>query len=230
MGRMPRTASVGPDLQQSENRIHFTQQVGVRELHTLGVGCGAGGVEQGGHIVGGSFDGAEVGWAGGEDRVQIADPVGLAVIFFVSGCFEVAWVGENQIHFQSSGGLLCDSEMLYVGDEQGSATVFEELGDLVDVEGSVEGNGGVTGGDGAQVGGHPARMVVGKDGDARAGGEVLLGQPAADRFGHLAGLGVGVAFDLVLALDFESDVLGAALFGFDKLVVESGHEGRGKYT
>ena len=218
------------DLQQAENRIHFTQQVGVRELHTLGIGRGAGSVEQGGHIVGGRFDGAEVARAGGEDGVQIADPAGAGQVFLIGGCFKAAWVGENQIHFQSADGLLCDSEMLDIGDEQGSATVFEEFGDLVGVEGGVEGNGSVAGGDDAQVGGNPARVVVGEDGDARAGGELLLREPAPHGFGHLAGLGVGVALDLVLALDFEGDVLGAALFGFDKLVVESGHERRGKYT
>ena len=61
-------------------------------------------------------------------------------------------------------------------------------------------------------------------------GSFFSDQPAADRFGHLASLGEGVALDLVLALDFEGDILRAALFGFDKLIVESGHEGRGKYT
>jgi hypothetical protein len=34
---------------------------------------------------------------------------------------------------------------------------------------------------------------------------------------------------LIFALDFEGNVLRAALLGVDKLVVESGH-GRGKYT
>ena len=58
----------------------------------------------------------------------------------------------------------------------------------------------------------------------------LLGEPATDGLGHLAGLGVGVAFHLVVALDFKGNVLGPALFALDKLVVEGGHEGRGKYT
>ncbi len=98
------------------------------------------------------------------------------------------------------------------------------------MECGVEGHSGVAGGDSAQVAGHPARMVVGKEGDACARGQLFLGQPAADRLGHLASLGVGIAFDLVVALDFEGNVLRAALRGFDKLVVKSGHEGRGKYT
>ena len=62
--------------------------------------------------------------------------------------------------------------MLHIGDEQGCATVFEEFGDLVGVEGGVERNSGAPGGDGSQIGGHPAWMVVGEDGYPRARGEV----------------------------------------------------------
>ncbi len=63
--------------------------------------------------------------------------------------------------------------MLYVGDEQGSAAILQELGDLVGVESGVEGNGRVAGGDGTEVGSHPARMVVREQRDARARGELF---------------------------------------------------------
>jgi hypothetical protein len=113
--------------------------------------------------------------------------------------------------------------MLYVGYKERRAAVLEEFGDLVGVEGGVERDRSVAGGDRPQVGGDPAGMVVGKDGDACARRQFLVGQPAADGFGHLASFGVSVAFDLVVALDFERDVLRPALFGFDELVVERGH-------
>src|SRR4029077_14766554 len=105
-----------------------------------------------------------------------------------------------------------------------------ELGDLVGVKGGIERDGGVARGDDSEIGGHPARRVVGQNGDAGASTQLLLGHPAADRFGHFASLCEGVALDLVLALDFERYVLRAALLGFNKLIIESGHEGRGKYT
>ena len=142
---MPSTASVGPIFKTAKTAFDFAQQVGMGELHALGVGGGAGGVEQGGDVVGGRFDGAEVAGTGGEDGVEVGDPARLA------GCLSslpVALSGNSgsvriSSTFSPGDRLLRDREMLHVGDQQGSAAVFQELGDLVGVEGGVERDGGV---------------------------------------------------------------------------------------
>ncbi len=218
---MPEQRIGGADLNEAKNSVHFAQQVGVSEHHAFGIGGGAGSVEQGGDIVGGCLDGAEVAGSGGEDGVKIGNPARLAWVFF--GVFESARIDEEQVNFKSADCLLRDGEMLHISHQQGSATVFEELGDLVGVESGIERYSRVAGGNGAQVRRYPARVVVGKDGDARAGREILFCQPAAHGFGHLARFRVCIALHLVVALDFEGNVLGSALLGFDKLVVESGH-------
>ncbi len=76
-------------------------------------------------------------------------------------------------------------------------------------------------------------MIVGQDGDACAGGECGLVDslfsdpsfvnPAADGFGHVVEFGVGVALDLVLALEFDGDIVRPALGAFDETIVERGH-------
>ena len=43
-------------------------------------------------------------------------------------------------------------QMLNVSDEQGSAAILQELGNLVSMEGGVEGHGSVSGGDGGAIG------------------------------------------------------------------------------
>ncbi len=73
------------DLQKTEDGVDLAQHVGVGELHALGVSGGAGGVEQGCDSIGRCFDGVEVAGAGGEDRVEIADPAGLRLLVRFAG-------------------------------------------------------------------------------------------------------------------------------------------------
>ena len=58
----------------------------------------------------------------------------------------------------------------------------------------------------------------------------FLGDPSSDGLGHPAEFGVGAALDLILALQFERDIVRPALRAFDKTVIESGHESWGIYT
>jgi hypothetical protein len=73
-------------------------------------------------------------------------------------------------------------------------------------------------------------MVIRHDGQPRTAGEAVLGDPPPDGFGHAAEFGVGATLNLIVALEFECDVVRPALGAFDKTVVESGHESWGIYT
>ena len=53
--------------------------------------------------------------------------------------------------------------------------------------------------------------------------------PASNRFRHPAKLGVGTAFDLIIALQFKRNVIRPALLALDKAVEKVGM-GRGEYT
>ena len=58
-----------------------------------------------------------------------------------------------------------------------------------------------------------------------------FGHPTADGFGHAMKFGIGAAFNVVVSLQFQRDVLRPALGAFDEAVVERGHAGsRGIYT
>ena len=73
-------------------------------------------------------------------------------------------------------------------------------------------------------------MVIGHNGQTRAMREFTLADPAPHGFGHAAELGVRATLNLIVALDFERDVVRPALRAFEKAVVESGHESWGIYT
>ena len=83
------------NVQEAEDGFDFAEQVSVRELHAFGVGGRARGVEQGGDVVGGRFDCAEVVRAPRRACVEIADPVRLVGILLAGGCLQCARVGEN---------------------------------------------------------------------------------------------------------------------------------------
>ncbi len=74
------------DVRPAEYRFNLTQQIGVREHHSLGIGGGAGGVEQGGDDVRGDGGWCEAARARGKDAVKIGHRRGLrrtGVIVFV---------------------------------------------------------------------------------------------------------------------------------------------------
>ena len=54
--------------------------------------------------------------------------------------------------------------------------------------------------------------------------------PSSHGFRHAAEFGVRATLDVIVTLEFESDVVRPALRAFDKAVVESGHESCGIYT
>src|SRR5271166_1791122 len=60
--------------------------------------------------------------------------------------------------------------------------------------------------------------------------ESVFGNPFSHGFGHAVKFGVGTTFDLIVALEFEGNVIWPALRAFDKPVVESGHGSWGIYT
>src|ERR1700733_9416739 len=73
-------------------------------------------------------------------------------------------------------------------------------------------------------------MIIGHDGQPRSASESVVGNPPSDGFGHAAKLGVGTALDAIVALVFQRAVVRPAHRGFEKTVVESGHESCGIYT
>ncbi len=78
-------------------------------------------------------------------------------------------------------------------------------------------------------------MVIGHDGQPRAAsesvsGDPIFGSPSPHGFRHPVKFGIGTTLDVIMALNFQSDVVRPALRAFDKTVVESGHESCGIYT
>jgi hypothetical protein len=84
--------------------------------------------------------------------------------------------------------------------------------------------------DGAKISRDPAGMVIGHDGEAGSAGELVLGDPAADRFGHAAQLSVGTTLQVIMTLQLERDVAWPALGTSEETIVESGHGWWGEYT
>ena len=66
-------------------------------------------------------------------------------------------------------------------------------------------------------------MVIRHDGQARSALEICFRDPASHRFGHPAKLGIGATLDLIVALEFERNIVRPALLALDKAVVKSGH-------
>ena len=64
-----------PDIHPVEHRFHFTQKVGVRQHHALGIGGGSRGVEQGSDVVRCGGRGLELSRPAIENRRQISQPV-----------------------------------------------------------------------------------------------------------------------------------------------------------
>src|ERR1017187_1179391 len=73
-------------------------------------------------------------------------------------------------------------------------------------------------------------MIIRHDGQSRSTCEFVLVDPSSDGFGHSAELGIRTALKLIVALEFERDVVRPSLLAFEKAVVESGHGSWGIYT
>ena len=53
--------------------------------------------------------------------------------------------------------------MFRVTEDRRRAAVFQKFGDLIVVQGGVEGNGDAAGGDDSEIGRNPARVIVGEN-------------------------------------------------------------------
>jgi hypothetical protein len=117
-----------------------------------------------------------------------------------------------------------------VAKQRGSAAVFEEFGQLVGVQRGIEWDNRASCGDGSQISCYPPGMVIGHDSQARSARESVFEDPSAHGFGHAAEFGIGAAFNVIVALKFQSDVVRPTLRAFGKTVVESRHGSSGLYT
>src|ERR1700751_5387672 len=113
--------------------------------------------------------------------------------------------------------------MLHVYEYRRSPAVFEKFHDLVVMQGRIQWNRNAARGDDTEVSRDPARMVVGKDGKPRSGSEIVFRDPAPDGLGPALQFTVGAAFEVVVTLEFECDVIRPALGALQKTVVERGH-------
>jgi hypothetical protein len=107
--------------------------------------------------------------------------------------------------------------------KNGRAAVFEEDCELVGVESGIEWNDGAAGRDDAEIRGYPPGMVIGEDRQARAAAETALVDPAADRFSHSPQFGIGAAFNLVIALEFEGGIIRPLGLAVQKTVIKGRH-------
>jgi hypothetical protein len=73
-------------------------------------------------------------------------------------------------------------------------------------------------------------MVIRHDGQSRSTHKSVFLDPSPDGFCHSAKLGVGTALNLIVALEFERDVVRPSLLALEKAIVESGHGSWGIYT
>src|ERR1700722_2172334 len=73
-------------------------------------------------------------------------------------------------------------------------------------------------------------MIIGKDRQPRPARKFVFRDPAAYRFGHAAQFVIRTAFEVIVALQFQRNVVRPALRALDKAVVESGHGSWRIYT
>src|SRR6266496_815613 len=113
--------------------------------------------------------------------------------------------------------------MLRITKNGRRATILEKLGDLIIMQGGVEWNGSAARGNDSQISRDPARVVIGENGKPRSAGELVFSNPPAHRLGHAVKFGIRAALHVVVALQFQCDVIGPALGALDEAIVEGGH-------
>ena len=120
--------------------------------------------------------------------------------------------------------------MLRVAEQCRGATVFQQCGQLIGVQRGVERDHRTSRRNDSQIRRDPAGMVIRHDGQPRSASESAFSDPSPHGFRHPVKLSIRAALDVIVALDFQRDVVRPALRAFDKPVVESGHESCGIYT
>ena len=148
----------GAEIDPVEHGLDLAQEIGVGQHHALGIGGGAGSVEQGSEIVVLGWGRFEFARAGVEDCGQIAQPVILdGMVGHAVG------IHEDEAQVQLGDRRPCYRNMFGVAEDGRGAAVFQKFRDLVGVQGGVERNGGAARGNDSQVGRDPARMVIGQN-------------------------------------------------------------------
>src|SRR5579864_2300331 len=113
--------------------------------------------------------------------------------------------------------------MLHVYEHGRCSAVFQKFDDLVVMQSRVQRNRNAARRDDAEISRDPSRVVVGKDREPRSGSEIVFSDPAPDGLGPALQFTVGAAFEVVVTLEFECDVIRPALGALQKTVVERGH-------
>src|SRR5258708_1092233 len=117
-----------------------------------------------------------------------------------------------------------------VAEQSRSAAVFQQLGQLIGVQGGIQWDDRTSRRNDAEISRDPAWMVVGQNGQTRSASESVLGDPSPDRFGHPADPPIRTTVDVIMTLQFQRGVVRPASGALDKTVVESGHGSWGIYT
>src|ERR1700683_197499 len=118
----------------------------------------------------------------------------------------------------------------HIAEQSRRAAVFQQLGELVRVQRCVERHYRTSRCNNAQIYRHPSWMIIRHNGQPRSRRESVFADPSSDGFSHPAKLVVGVALDVIMALEFQCHIIWPALGAFEKTVVERGHESCGIYT
>src|SRR5208282_4262115 len=107
--------------------------------------------------------------------------------------------------------LLRGCQMLRIAEQQGTATILEELRNLIGMKCRIEGNGRASGRDNPEVRSDPTRMIIGQDRNACARLKSTFFQPAANALRHAPRFGISIAFHPVMPLNFQRNMVRPAL-------------------
>lgn len=208
----------GPEINPIEYSLDFAKDVGMGQHHALGVGGSTGGVDQAGEIVIFCSGGLKIAGPAGEDRRQVAEKILLSRL-----AAHAVGIHQHDAEFQFADGWPRDRQMFSVAESCRGAGVFQEFGDLIVMKGGIERHHCAAGGDDSQICRDPSWMVIGKDGEPRSARELAFDDPPGHGLGHAVQLAVSAAFELIVPLEFDGDIVRPSLDTLDEAVVERGH-------
>src|SRR5262249_54885727 len=156
------------DVDEAEDGVGLSQQIPVRQGNALGITGGPGGIHDYGDIALKDAGGAEVAGAGGQHAGQIG------VTAFARA------VNHDNANQRLLDRLFNHGKIFRIGEDDGGATVPEQLVDLKGGEGGVERHGGGAGGHYAEISSDPERPVARHDGAANSLRHARFPQPSAD--------------------------------------------------
>ena len=100
---------------------------------------------------------------------------------------------------------------------------MEQLGDLTRIQGRIQRYYRASGSEDSQIGRHPQRVIAREDRNACCWRQLSFCEPSPNRFGHAPQCCIGMPLNLIVALDFDSDVIRPSLGTQNELVVKTGH-------